>query len=204
MNPMALTQLGCTTHLMASAGRLGNAEDEVRLALAANPLSVGLTAELGCCAYYARQFERAVRGYNQALAIKADDIVALWGLGKSYTQLGRYQEALDVLHRAPQPQGMYPTVILGEIGYAYARRGDRAAAHAALSELRAMGERIFVDPYFRAQIHHALGETDAALAALEEAYDKRSTILVAIRSDPKWDGLHQNPRFRDLLSRIGG
>ena len=66
-----------------------------------------------------------------------------------------------------------------------------------------MGEKIFVDPYLCAQIHLALGETDAALGALEEAYDKRSTILVSIHSDPKWDSLQQHPRFRDLLSRIG-
>ena len=66
-----------------------------------------------------------------------------------------------------------------------------------------MGGKLFVDPYFRAQIHLALGETDAALGALEEAYDKRSTILVSTYSDPKWDSLRQDPRFRDLLNRIG-
>jgi DNA-binding winged helix-turn-helix (wHTH) protein/TolB-like protein/lipopolysaccharide biosynthesis regulator YciM len=204
MNPTAVTQLGCTTHLMASSGRLDkSAEEEVRLALAANPLSVGLTAELGCCAYYARQYERAVHGYNQALAMKPDDVVALWGLGKSYSQLGDYQKALEALQHAPKPRGQYPPPIIGEMGYAYARKGDRAAAHAMLSELGSIGQKSFVDPCFRAQIHLALAETDAALHALEDAYNRRSTLLVSIYSDPKWDSLRQNPRFRDLLRRIG-
>jgi tetratricopeptide (TPR) repeat protein len=203
MNPTALTLLACTTHLMSTTGRFGNAEDEVRRVLSANPLSVGLTAELGCTAYYARQYERAVHGYNQALTLKPDDIVGLWGLGKSYAQLGKYREALDALHRAPKPQGEYPPVILGEIGYVYARSGDKSAARSTLSRLREMSGKTFVDPYFRAQIHHALGETDAALGALQEAYDKRSSILVAIHTDPKWDGLQQSPRFRELLGRTG-
>ena len=204
MNPTALTQLGCTTHLMASTGRLRNsAEDEVRLALAANPLSVGLAAELGCCAYYARQFERALHGYNEALALKSDDVVALWGLGKSYVQLGNYEKALEALQRAPKPRGKYPPPILGEIGYAYARKGDRDAARAALKELHSMGENSFVDPYFGAQIHLGLAETDAALDALEDAYNRRSTILVSVYTDPKWDSMQQNTRFRDLLRRIG-
>jgi DNA-binding winged helix-turn-helix (wHTH) protein/TolB-like protein len=204
IHPAATTSLACTAHLMASAGRLsGRAEDEIKLSLANNPMSVALMSELGCTAYYARQYSRAIDGYNRALALKPDDLIGLWGLGKTYVQLGRYQDALAALSRAPKPMGVYSPVILGEIGYVYARKGDKNAARQCIRQLRDLGGKAFVDPYFRAEIHEALGETDAALAALEEAYETRSAILVAIKSDPKWDGLQRNPRFGALLRRIG-
>src|SRR5258708_13181250 len=97
-------------------------------------------------------------------------------MGKSYAQLGRYQEALDALHRAPKPQGMYPPVILGDLGYVYARKGDGVAAHAALRQLRAMDDKIFVDPYFPANFQLFLVETNSRLTSLTQPPCEPSSI----------------------------
>lgn len=203
MNPAAIQILACSTHLMSQTVRSVNADQEMRQVLSVNPLSAGLWGELGCTAYYRRQYELALQGYKRALTMQPDLITAIWGLGKSYGQMGQYQQALDSLEQSPKPHGMYPAVILGEMGYASAKKGDKKSAFAALDNLRQMATQTYVDPYFRAQIHHALGDTPATLAALEEAYKVHSSILIAIHSDPKWDDLQHNLKFLELEHRIG-
>lgn len=203
INPAAIQILACSTHLMSQTVRSVNAEQEIRQVLSVNPLSAALWGELGCTAYYRRQYELALQGYKRALTMQPDLITAIWGLGKSYGQMGAYQQALDSLEQSPKPHGMYPAVILGEMGYASAKKGDKKSAFAALDNLRQMATQTYVDPYFRAQIHHALGDTPATLAALEEAYKVHSSILIAIHSDPKWDDLQQNLKFLELEHRIG-
>ena len=68
-----------------------------------NALSVemvdGIAAELGCTAYYRRQYQKAIAKYIRALNMKPDDVVGLWGLAKSYGQIGQYQKALEALAR---------------------------------------------------------------------------------------------------------
>ena len=188
---------------MGAVGQLkGRADDEINVALTLNPLAVGLVAELGCNAYYGREYERAVDRFERALAMKADDTLSLWGMGKSLAQLKRYSEAIETLSRVPLVMGNYPPIILGELGYAKARAGDVAGARAALKSLRQMSSTIYVDPFFLAVIHRGLDDRNATMEALNEAYRIRSTLLVSILSDPKWDGLESDPRFVRLRARV--
>jgi tetratricopeptide (TPR) repeat protein len=48
-----------------------------------------------------------------------------------------------------------------------------------------------------------LGETDRAIASLEAAYEQREGTLVCVRADPRLDDLHADPRFQDLVRRVG-
>jgi len=202
MNHEALEKLACVTHLMASTGRAIKGEDEVRAALVDNPLATALLQELGCNAYYAGQYERALIGYRRALEAGPGSITALWGLGKTYAQMGKYQEALGVLQNA-SVHGFTPPVILSEVGYVYGRMGNAKAARDTLRRLKEMSGKIFVDPFFPAVIQLGLGDQDATFLGLNEAYNVRSTILVSIHSDPKWFGLREDPRFRQLEKQIG-
>jgi hypothetical protein len=59
----------------------------------------------------------------------------------------------------------------------------------------------YVPPYASALVHAGLGERDAALAALDRAYDVRDVHLMYLAVDPKWDDLRSDPRFRALLER---
>ena len=203
LNTSAIQMLACSTHLLGEAGKSGDAEYQIEQVMVTNPLSVGIAAELGCTAYYRRQYQKAIAKYIRALNMKPDDVVGLWGLAKSYGQIGQYQKALEALARSPKPQNIYPPIILGEMGFVEAKMGDRKKALDILDQLAFLRQRTYVDPYFRAQIFHALGETDQALHELEEAFKVKSSILVAIHSDPKWDGLQSNSRFQQLVQRIG-
>ena len=62
---------------------------------------------------------------------------------------------------------------------------------------------MYVDSYYVAAIHLALREKDQAFRSLEKAYLDRSTWLNRIKVDPLFDSLHSNPRFTELVQRIG-
>ena len=65
-----------------------------------------------------------------------------------------------------------------------------------------MSATVYVDPFVLALIHRGLDDRNATMNSLNEAYRIRSTFLVTILSDPKWDGLEADTRFAHLRDRI--
>ncbi|HVP00026.1 MAG TPA: tetratricopeptide repeat protein [Bryobacteraceae bacterium] len=199
MQPSALQQLACSSHLLSMSGRWNHdAEEEIRSAL-----EIVLTSELGCAAYYSRHYDRALQGFTRALTLQPWSVNAVWGLGKTYAQMGKFQEALDALDRAPAPEGMLPPIILGEQGYVYGRLKNRNQTERILSRLDEMSGKIFVDPFFKAEIYLGLGDQAECVRALKEALTVRSSIVISILSDPKWDVLQHDPEFQEVAKRIG-
>ena len=92
---------------------------------------------------------------------------------------------------------------MAELGYAHARMGHRADALALMKELRAQSAQRFVDPYLIAGIYVGLGDRASAIAALNNAVEERSSWLPWLKVEPKWDPLHGDPHFNELLRRVG-
>ena len=72
-----------------------------------------------------------------------------------------------------------------------------------LDQLEELSKSRYVSPYDRATVYAGLGEKDQAIAWLEKAYQERSDGLVFLKVEPKFDGLRSDPRFADLLRRVG-
>jgi hypothetical protein len=84
-----------------------------------------------------------------------------------------------------------------------AKSGKQEQARAVLAELlKASGER-YVSPYNIALIYNGLGERDETFAWLEQAYKKRDQRIVFLKVEPKWNNLRDDPRFQDLMRRVG-
>ncbi len=82
---------------------------------------------------------------------------------------------------------------------AYATGGRREDALRILEDVRGSA----IDPLKVAYVYAALGEADAAFEWLEKAYERRSLALTWIGVYPGFDPLRSDPRFDDLLRRIG-
>ena len=108
-----------------------------------------------------------------------------------------HQDAVKVAERLaridPQSRGM------ATLALAYAGAGRREDALRILEEVRGFA----INPLNMAYVYAALQEADAAFEWLEQAYERRSLQVVLIRDDPLLDPLRSDPRFQDLLRRIG-
>jgi len=89
------------------------------------------------------------------------------------------------------------------LGHAYGVSGDRVSAMKALGELKAMAEKGHVPPLYFAPIYVGLGDGDQAMRWLEKAYEERIDYLVFLNVEPMSDPLRSDPRFQQLLHRIG-
>jgi hypothetical protein len=123
-------------------------------------------------------------------------------LGKSLTQLGRFREAVESLNRFSTRNGDPPPLLIAESGYAFARWGKRNEARTRLEQLSQLSKTIYVNPVFPALIHLGLDERDLTFEWLSKAADERSTFLISILTDPKWEGLLTDPRLGEIVTRM--
>src|SRR5262249_14092504 len=81
--------------------------------------------------------------------------------------------------------------------------GKASEARQILEDLTKLATQKYVAPYFIAGIHVGLGEDGRAMECLEKAWEEHSHWLIYLHIDPSMDGLRENPRFQDLLRRVG-
>jgi tetratricopeptide (TPR) repeat protein len=144
------------------------------------------------------RYDQAIASCEKALELDANSAQVLGWLGLSYVAKGRFDTAVAVLEksatisqRAPAPAG-----ILGE---AYAAAGSTDEAQKILQELTAQPH---VTAYFVSRIYAALGNTEEAFKWLETAYRERGEWMALLKVDPRFDSLHGDARFQDLMRRL--
>jgi len=94
-------------------------------------------------------------------------------------------------------------VYVASLGYIHALSGKRAEADKMLAELIERAKTEYVNPYDIAFVYAGLGEKEKAFAWLEIAFQERTIAIVSLKVDPYWDSLRTDPRFTDLLRRVG-
>ena len=124
-------------------------------------------------------------------------------LGLILEQKGRYAEAIAQFQKDLEgsPTGGSSTT-KANLAHAYAASGNREAAQKIIAELQEQSKSKYVSAFEIAAIHVGLGEKDQAFAWLEKAYEERSSELVTLTTDPRFDNLRSDPRFTDLARRM--
>jgi len=183
-------------------GRFEEALLEVQRAQELDPLSLLTSVNAGWTFYFARQYDRAIAQCRKALELDANSDGAHDCLGSSYRAKGMREEAIVETERAVALSDRGPGRLTG-LARAYAVFGRKADAGKILDELGGRGKHTYVAPHYSAMIHAALGEKEQALAALEQAYRERDGYLAWLKVDDAFDSLREEPRFQDLLRRVG-
>jgi TolB-like protein/DNA-binding winged helix-turn-helix (wHTH) protein/Tfp pilus assembly protein PilF len=153
-------------------------------------------------AYYElRDYPRLIDSSRRALLFDPKDWFQHYTLGVGYEGTGKLQEAIAEYQKAIETSGgsQDPTVALA---HAYAAVGKKAEAEKILRDLES-NSKATASPYTVATIYAGLGENDKALESLEKARSEKSFQILSLRSDLLLDTLRTDPRFQDLLRRIG-
>jgi tetratricopeptide (TPR) repeat protein len=184
-------------------GRMDEALAEMRRAQELNPLSLIIRTHLGLMLYRGRRYDEAIEQLRRTLEMEPDFAAAHYFLGWAYEQKGMCEETLTHLQKALAASPGSPDRV-GALGHAHAVFKRRGYAQKALKELHKLSERRFVSAYDFAIICVGLDEADQAFKWLERAYEERSfSMLMSLKAEPRLDTLRSDPRFQDLVRRVG-
>ena len=187
---------------LSSRGRSQEALAVANSALDLDPASANLSHSLAIQFYLARQFNQSIEQCHKTLEIDPNfaDVYAV--LGQSYLAKGMNREAVPVLEQySALSQGGARSLAL--LGYSYARLGERSQALRTLEELKAISKKSFVPAFYFALVYAGLEDKDQAFLWLEKGYEERFTRFAYLRLEALWDPLRSDPRFSDLVRRVG-
>ena len=170
--------------------------------LDADPLSDILRANLATCELYARRTDEAMAPFKEAVLQRPDDAGAHEDLGRALGALGRHAEAVGEFQKAAQVAGDNP-MVLAQLAYHQARSGQEKEAQALMDRLLSESKTRRVAPYYFALVEAGLGRSDRALQYLEQVVAERHVGAISLNVDPEFDPLRPDPRFAELLHRIG-
>jgi DNA-binding winged helix-turn-helix (wHTH) protein/tetratricopeptide (TPR) repeat protein len=200
MNPKSSPSHRWCGIYLAAKGRFAEALQVMRQACDADPLSSIGNSGMAFVYYYMREYDQAIAAFEKTLQFEPNYSEARLGLATVYALQGRYTEAFAELD---QPFFMDLTRKLAVKGFIYARSGDRTATRRMLEELCDFAVHAYVNPREMAILHAALGEVDEAFTWIEKAYAEHHPWLIYINVDVWTAPLRSDPRFTDLLRRIG-
>jgi tetratricopeptide (TPR) repeat protein len=186
---------------LAGMGRMDEAIREITRAQEIDPTSLIANVNAGWIFYHARQYDRAIEHMRKSLEMDPNFARGHWAISEPLEQKQRYEEAISELQKARQLNET--PIMLALLGHVYAVTGKRSEAQKVLTQLAKQSKQTYVDRYFVAQIYTALGDRNKAFQELDKAYEEHSSWLVWLKVEPKFDSLRSDPRFTNLVQRIG-
>ena len=152
--------------------------------------------------FQARRYDEALREVRSVLAVHPDNAGLLWDLGFVLIANGQPKEAIPALEKALSVSDRSPGVI-GVLIRAYAHAGRRADAFRLLAELKRRKLAGYVPAGAFVNAYLGLGDYDQAFVWLDQAYKEQSNILQFVKVHPYFDPIRGDPRFAELVRRVG-
>jgi len=190
------------SHLLLLLGRPDESFVESMKLLELDPVSETAIGHLGWHYLYARQYDEAIQQYRKDLQLYPDvDIANYFQFGNAYYQKGMYDEAVAEYLQGFAGAGLQPEKIT-EFKEAFARGGIKGFYRHWLDQLESkpLREQNYV---LIGELYARLDEKDQAFEWLEKAYAQHSDGIVRLKEEVGFDNLRSDPRYADLLRRIG-
>jgi tetratricopeptide (TPR) repeat protein len=194
-------------YLLTKWGRAEEAREQLRITLTNTPTDAILYRMMGHTYYLERNFTNAINWYKQALVWDPGHAPALQFMGRAYMAQGDYTNGMEMREKAdllygrdkPETEQSY-----NELRRAFAQDGPSGYWEERRNQTQKNPD---INYYLNAVIKIHLGETNEALRLLKQQYGLRTgefePPLSSLLFDECWDGLHDNPEFKQLLDKIG-
>ena len=183
-------------------GRFEEAIRNYQAALELDPFSLQINMNLATAYYLRGEYERATEHLRKTSELEPNYMPTHFVQGCVYIQQGRLQEAIQEFQFIyKMDEEAY--LALGFMGYAHALAGERAEAETLLNVLQEISHRKYVSPYSILVIHLAIGPDQKIFQLLDQLYEERNDWLVWLKVSPELRGVRTDPRFKNLMHRIG-
>ena len=187
---------------LSSLGQSQEAIDVARSALATDPGSAAFTHNLAVQMYLGRRYDDAIAESLETLKIVPTFVQAYAVIAQSYGAKSMFKEALEANAHHLELSHNWPYARAMD-GYLRARTGDRKSALKRIDELHEMSQKSYVPAIAFALVYVGLGDKDNTLSWLNKAYEERFTRLAYIRQEAFWDPVRSDPRYTDLIRKMG-
>ncbi len=202
LNPSSAEAHFVLATTLPALNRLPQAIDQMREALVSDPLSAIYGRYLGRFLVYAGEYDAAIRQSHATLELHPDYAQVQINVGSAYLGLGQANEALEWYQRAQSQESAvrsYDAFIVR----ALAQVGEREEAEAILQRLEKESATHYIRAESLAMGYAAVGDSDRAFECLGRAFEDRSAGMIFLHVDPAFAPLHEDPRFGELVDRIG-
>ena len=187
---------------MMTMGRQLEAIAKMKSSQELDPLSLIISVAIGWASYMARRYDEAIEQLLRTVELDPNYPVTHWILGLLYRKTGRYELAITAGEKGVNLSGGSP-LMRAALAQTYGESGRAKEARQVLDDLTELAKHKYVAPHFFAGIHIGLIENERAIEYLTKSYEEHSHWLIYLHMDPSMDALRSNPRFQDLLTRVG-
>ena len=182
-------------------GRTDEALARIQRARALDPVGISGNS-VAWILFQAHRYDDAIRESRSELALKPDNAVNLTGLGFALIANNQPADAMPVLEKAISISHGSPAAT-GILIRAYAHAGRRSDAMRLLAELKRRREAGYIPAGAFVNAYLGLGDNEQAFYWLEQAYKEQSNILQFLKTHPYFDPIRGDPRFAELVRRVG-
>jgi len=188
---------------LLTMGRTDEMLEETRRAVELDPLSFRIRWDRWIALYMVGRYDEALEQCRKIQELNSSLDLGYLYCGDAYIQKGSLTQAVQAYEKAISlTAGSNPRAI-AHLAYARALAGNRNDARKLLADLNNISKQHPVHPDLFALVYVGLGQKETAIDWLEKAYQVRARDLLDIRYDPQFAGLRTDPRFIDLIRRIG-
>ncbi len=181
-------------------GRTDEAVSTIKRARALDPVGVS-GGSVAWILFQAHHFDEAIREESSALVIQPDNVGTLTGLGFALIAKSQPADAIPVLEKAVALSGS--PAATGILVRAYSHSGRRSDALRLLEELKRRKKAGYIPAGAFVNAYLGLGDNEQAFYWLEQAYKEQSNILQFLKTHPYFDPIRSDPRFTNLVRRVG-
>jgi adenylate cyclase len=187
---------------LSPMGRHDEAIAHTKRAKELDPRTAYIRSDVGWSYNHARRYDEAIAECQQIPEIDPEFHSTYWCLGFAYWQKGMLDDAVAAYERGVElePGDLY---LQADLAIVYAAAGKNDQAQKILEELEEKARREYVPPYALAMAHMAVGDLDGTFAWLDKTYEERTPWLIFMNEHPRYDALRGDPRFQQLLRKIG-
>ena len=202
LNPNYATAHQWYSHLLSTSKRHDEAIEEAKRALQLDPLSLVINQSLGIAYYFARRYDEAIEQCRRTMELDENFLSIYQFMYLCYLEKGMIPEAVEAFRQMLSLHEQ-TKVSVEEFDQAYKTSGYEGCVEWMIENMEKWVLKTYNRPFIYAMAYAKIGEKDKAFEWLEKAYQVRSRFVTAIGVEPAFDSLRSDPRFDEMLKKVG-